>query len=91
MASAGRTLTQEKTSGFGPRDVRENLCVLLLMLPSANRETRDLLSHGEEHAARRAAEHRAEEERAARQEEAAARRAAEARVAELEALLREGR
>ena len=59
---------------------------------------RDLLSHGEEHAARRAAERRAEEERAARQEEAvarreeaAARRAAEARIAELEARLREGR
>ena len=65
---------------------------------------RDLLSHGEAHAARRAAErraaeecaarrtaeHRAEEERAARQEEAAARRAAEARVAELEARLQEG-
>ena len=43
MASAGRTLTLEKTSGFGPRDVRENLCVLLLMLPSANRETREQL------------------------------------------------
>ena len=39
MASAGRTLTLEKTSGFSPRDVQENLCVLLLMLPSANRET----------------------------------------------------
>ena len=43
MASAGRTLTLEKTSGFGPRDVRENLCVLLLMLPSANRETKEQL------------------------------------------------
>ena len=43
MASAGRTLTLEKTSGFSPRDVRENLCVLLLMLPSANRETREQL------------------------------------------------
>ena len=43
MTSAGRTLTLEKTSGFGPRDVRENLCVLLLMLPSANRETREQL------------------------------------------------
>ena len=67
--------------------------------------TEDLLSHGEEAAARRtaeararreatarrAAEARADLEAAARQEEAAARRAAEARVAELEALLREGR
>ena len=43
MASAGRTLTLEKTSAFGPRDVQENLCVLLLMLPSANRETREQL------------------------------------------------
>ena len=64
-----------------------------------------LLSHAEEHAvrmegaaalqaeasARRAAERRAEREAAARHEEAAARRAAEARVAELEARLREGR
>ena len=69
-----------------------------------------LLSHGEEHSERRAAEIRAEEETAAyrtvlaraeqeaaarreeaaaRREEAAARRAAEARVAELEAILRE--
>ena len=43
MASAGRTLTLEKTSGFGPRDVEETLCVLLLMLPSANRETKKQL------------------------------------------------
>jgi len=43
MASAGRTLTLEKTSGFGPRDFRENLCVLLLMQPSANRETKEQL------------------------------------------------
>ena len=43
MVSAGRTLTLEKTSGFGPRDVEENLCVLLLMLPSANRETKEQL------------------------------------------------
>ena len=43
MTSAGRTLVLEKTSGFGPRDVEENLCVLLLMLPSANRETKEQL------------------------------------------------
>ena len=43
MASAGRTLTLEKTSGFSPRDVQENLCVLMLMLPSANRETKEQL------------------------------------------------
>ena len=40
MASAGRTLVLEKTSGFGPQDVEESLCVLLLMLPSANRDTK---------------------------------------------------
>ena len=43
LASAGRTSVLEKTSGFGPRDVAENLCVLLLMLPSANRATREQL------------------------------------------------
>ena len=40
LASGGRTMVLEKTSGFGPRDVEENLCILLLMLPSANRETK---------------------------------------------------
>ena len=40
LASGGRTLVLEKTSGFGPRDVEDNLCILLLMLPSANRETK---------------------------------------------------
>ena len=43
LASAGRTCVLEKTSGFSPRDVSEHLCVLLLMLPSANRETKDQL------------------------------------------------
>ena len=43
VASAGRTLVLEKTSGFSPSDVAENLCVLLLMLPSANRETKEQL------------------------------------------------
>ena len=43
LASAGRTIILEKTSRFGPRDVSERLCVLLLMLPSANRETREQL------------------------------------------------
>ena len=60
---------------------------------------KDLLSHGETHAACRAAETRAEQESARRrsaevrvEEEAAARRAAEARIAELEArLVRAGR
>ncbi len=43
LASAGRTLVLEKTSGFSPDDVKENLCVLLLMLPSANRVTKETL------------------------------------------------
>ena len=43
VASAGRTLVLEKTSGFSPADMRQNLCVLLLMLPSANRETKETL------------------------------------------------
>ena len=43
VLSAGRTLVLEKTSGFAPRDVAEKLCVLLLMLPSANRRTKEQL------------------------------------------------
>ena len=43
VASAGKTLVLEKNSGFSPADVRERLCVLLLMLPSANRATREQL------------------------------------------------
>lgn len=43
ISSGGRTLILEKTRGFSPEDVRENICVLLLMLPSANRETREQL------------------------------------------------
>ena len=43
LASAGRTVVLEKTSGFAPQDVAENLCILLLMLPSANRETKEQL------------------------------------------------
>ena len=33
----------EKNSRFSPADVRENLCVLMLMLPSANRVTKETL------------------------------------------------
>ena len=33
----------EKTSGFRPADVAGSLCILLLMLPSANRETKEQL------------------------------------------------
>ena len=43
VSSAGKTLVLEKNSGFSPQDVRERLCVLLLMLPSANRATKEQL------------------------------------------------
>ena len=43
VASAGRTTVLEKNTHFRPDDVRENLCVLLLMLPSANRATKEHL------------------------------------------------
>jgi len=43
IASGNRTLILEKTSGFSPQDVDENLCVLMLMLPSANRQTKEQL------------------------------------------------
>src|SRR5262249_2927642 len=37
LLSAGKTLILEKTDAFTPQDVDENLCVLMLMLPSASR------------------------------------------------------
>ena len=43
LSSGQRTRVFEKTTAFGPRDVAENLCILLLMLPSANRRTKDTL------------------------------------------------
>ncbi len=43
VSSAGRTTILEKTSAFTPADLRENLCVLLLMLPSVNTETKERL------------------------------------------------
>jgi type III restriction enzyme len=43
MVSAGKTLILEKTDGFGPQDVEENLCVLMLMLPSAARANKEAL------------------------------------------------
>ncbi len=43
LSSGQRTRVFEKTTVFGPRDVAENLCVLLLMLPSANRKTKETL------------------------------------------------
>jgi len=43
IASGGRTLIREKTDLFSPSDVQENLVVLMLMLPSANRKTKEVL------------------------------------------------
>jgi len=43
IASAGRTLIREKNDLFSPLDVAENLVVLMLMLPSANRQTKETL------------------------------------------------
>ena len=43
LASAGRTRILEKRRLFSPGDVADSLCILLLMLPSANRETREQL------------------------------------------------
>ena len=43
IASGGRTLILEKTDRFTPLDVQENLAVVMLMLPSANRLNKDTL------------------------------------------------
>jgi type III restriction enzyme len=43
ISSGGRTLIKEKTELFNRLDVEENLVVLMLMLPSANRQNRDTL------------------------------------------------
>ncbi len=42
-AAAGRVRIMEKTDRLDARDVEANLCVMLLMLPSANRETQESL------------------------------------------------
>ncbi|MFH1991134.1 MAG: DEAD/DEAH box helicase family protein [Pseudomonadota bacterium] len=43
LASGSRTVILEKTDRFSPLDVEENLVVLMLMLPSANRQTKETL------------------------------------------------
>ena len=43
IASCGRTLVLEKTDRFTPLDVEENLVVMLLMLPSASRQNKEVL------------------------------------------------
>jgi type III restriction enzyme len=42
-AAAGRVKIMEKTDPLDARDVESNLCIMLLMLQSANRETQDSL------------------------------------------------
>jgi type III restriction enzyme len=42
-ASAGRTQVFERTQRFGPGDIEGSLCVLLLMLPAAARQTNETL------------------------------------------------
>jgi type III restriction enzyme len=43
IASGGHTLILEKTDRFAPQDIDENLVVMMLMLPSANRKTKETL------------------------------------------------
>ncbi len=43
ISSGGRTLIKEKTDMFNRLDVEEHLVVLMLMLPSANRQNRETL------------------------------------------------
>ncbi|MCY4225270.1 MAG: DEAD/DEAH box helicase family protein [Bacteroidetes bacterium] len=42
-AAAGRIKIMEKTTPLNVQDVKENLCIMLLMLQSANRETKESL------------------------------------------------
>ncbi len=43
IASGGKTLILEKTDKFSPSDIEENLVILMLMLPSANRQNNETL------------------------------------------------
>lgn len=43
IASAGNTIVMERTERLTPEDVEHNLVVLVLMLPAANRQTKDAL------------------------------------------------
>ncbi|MDY0142093.1 MAG: DEAD/DEAH box helicase family protein [Bacteroidales bacterium] len=43
ISSGGRTLIKEKTDHFNRLDVQENLIILMLMLPSANRQNKETL------------------------------------------------
>lgn len=43
VSSGGKTLILEKLDRFTPDDIAENLCVMLLMLPSASRQSKETL------------------------------------------------
>ena len=43
ISSGGKTLILEKLDIFNPQDVDENLCVMILMLPSASRQSKETL------------------------------------------------
>jgi len=43
ISSGGRTLIKEKTDNFNRLDVEENLVIMMLMLPSANRQNKETL------------------------------------------------
>ncbi len=43
ISSGGRVLIKEKTDPFKPWEVKENLVILMLMLPSANRKNKETL------------------------------------------------
>ncbi len=43
MASGGHTVIKEKTNRFLPEDIAQNLVVLMLMLPSANKKNKETL------------------------------------------------
>ena len=43
ISSGGRTLIKEKTDHFNKLDIEENLVIMMLMLPSANRQNKETL------------------------------------------------
>ena len=43
IASGGRTMILERTEKFAPLDIKENLVVLMLMLPAASRQNKETL------------------------------------------------
>jgi type III restriction enzyme len=43
ISSGGRTVIKEKADHFNRLDVKENLVILMLMLPSANRQNKETL------------------------------------------------